>query len=153
MKKTCLFCQGMNYMAGFLLATITDAVVSERDSGDRGYRVANGVNSQPSGASAGGADGGTLASELQEAVVREAVSRKWEGKAAEPMGEEKEVIETECVQVMLGMIALQGGILSRDLWGLHAVRRWRQPDRLHFLCMLRLIYSCVGGTVCEVGRG
>ena len=35
---------------------------------------------------------------------------------------EMEVIETECVQVMLGMIAMQGGILSKDLWGLHAVR-------------------------------
>lgn len=140
------------------MATITEAVVSERDSSDDrnygGYRVANGVNPEPSDASAGGADGGTLASELQEAAVREAVGRKWDGKALEPTAEEMEVIETECVQVMLGLIALQGGILSRDLWGLHAVRRWG-PTRDSRA--LRFIYRCGGGIVglvCryEVGR-
>ena len=44
------------------------------------------------------------------------------GRGTEVTPREMEVIETECVQVMLGMIAMQGGILSKDLRGLHAVR-------------------------------
>ena len=41
---------------------------------------------------------------------------------AQPTAADVELIEREAVEVMLGIIALQGGVLSRDLWGLHAVR-------------------------------
>ena len=82
---------GVNYLAGFLLVTIADAVLAERDC------AINGGTAAP-GASAEG------------------------GRGTEVTPREMEVIETECVQVMLGMIAIQGGILSKDLWGLHAVR-------------------------------
>ena len=81
----------MNYLAGFLLVTIDDAVLAERDCAFNGGTAA-------SGASVGG------------------------GRGTEVTPREMEVIETECVQVMLGMIAMQGGILSKDLRGLHAVR-------------------------------
>ena len=81
----------MNYLAGFLVVTIADAVLAEHDCAISGGTAAP-------GASAGG------------------------GRGTEVTSREMEVIETECVQVMLGMIAMQGGILSKDLWGLHAVR-------------------------------
>lgn len=65
-----------------------------------------------------------------------------------PTAAQMDLIESECVQVMQGVIALQGGVLSRDLWGLHAVSdtqtggRQTTPDDMFFL--FALFFSWAG---------
>lgn len=81
-----------------------------------------------------------------------------------PTEEEIRLIESECVQVMHGVIALQGGVLSRDLWGLHAVSGGRgmsascsEPallgswSRLRSATIVGGCNECVGGsTLCAI---
>lgn len=40
--------------------------------------------------------------------------------------DEVAIVENECVEVLLGIVSLQGGVLSRDLHGLHAVSGRRE---------------------------
>lgn len=110
----------MNYLAGFLVITIADAVIAERDTPEtppsRRGSIGTATLGSPSSAAAA-----TLSLELQAAAKDSVMTRGGGGGAGEPTARELEVIESESVEVMLGMIALQGGVLSRDLWGLHAV--------------------------------
>lgn len=48
--------------------------------------------------------------------------------------DEADIIETEYVEVMLGLVALPGGVLSRDLSGLRSASGWRQYNDL--LCFI-----------------
>lgn len=144
------FLQGMNYLAGFILITFADSVLSERDDSPpflsspptRAHGVAASSSRRSSSSpSASPSDGARRILDAQTAAPHEngvstagvtgtgasLGSREKAGSDAEREVElspaEVEILERECVEVMLGMIALQGGVLSRDLWGLHAVRK------------------------------
>lgn len=109
----------MNYLAGFVLVILADCVLSEREgtpSLDPGSVGSNGTTTTPSGSS-------SSSSPQAGAVAVSDAGKEGSGDApgAGPTETEVSVIEGECVQVMQGIIALQGGVLSRDLWGLHAV--------------------------------
>lgn len=152
--------QGMNYLAGFLLITLADCILSEReDLSARSSRISSsrggGSSTTPvvSATASATTSEVTLPPDLQlgpsaevdvVAASKEAGVMATSEKAAvaatrrveverEGKGEDEDVtrrvltdaevrlIENESVQVMHGVIALQGGVLSRDLWGLHAV--------------------------------
>lgn len=119
----------MNYLAGFLLLTVADSVMSERADPPASSSSTNGTTTVDTAPTP---DGEAVTLEVaQTAAAKDTVAVTKAGqkeaatkagqKEAEPTAAEEELIEAECVQVMLGMIALQGGVLSRDLWGLHAV--------------------------------
>ncbi|CAM9574985.1 unnamed protein product [Pylaiella littoralis] len=147
------YIQGMNYLAGFLLLTLADCIMNEREDTSRlsrrptsreGSRGVGGESFTPPVVSA------TTASDTTREVILppglqlpppakvDVVAASKETSAAAtseeagkggndddatrktPTEEEVRLIESECVQVMHGVIALQGGVLSRDLWGLHA---------------------------------
>ena len=119
----------MNYLAGFLLITFADCIAAERGfSPPPAGEMAGGSSCDPLGPSAPGEGGGggsvSLQPELPPAIEREgvAVGQGRGGAKVQPAAGDVELIEREAVEVMLGIIALQGGVLSRDLWGLHAVR-------------------------------
>lgn len=125
----------MNYLAGFVLVIFADCVLSERrdapapSSRDPGSAGSNGTTTSGSSTSSfppGGSPTHNLKKgPLEEtgAVAGSDAGKQGDGDAAGagPTAAEISVIEGECVQVMQGIIALQGGVLSRDLWGLHAV--------------------------------
>lgn len=108
----------MNYLAGFVLITLADCVLSEREDGPPPRsREPGSVESNSSTTISNGSalpPGDSPQSGVAAASGGDAVG-------AEPTAAEIDRIEGECVQVMQGVIALQGGVLSRDLWGLHAV--------------------------------
>lgn len=112
----------MNYLAGFLIVIVADSVMSERQN-----PTATGHANDPAGAvsftsaALGATNGVSQSSEAYNAVSQAAASKGGGDSGTGPTAEEMELIEKECVQAMLGMVALQGGVLSRDLWGLHAV--------------------------------
>lgn len=119
----------MNYLAGFLLITFADCIAADRapPSDPPGGR-SGGSNRDPTSTTAstnsgGGGGGVSLQPELPPAMSRAGAAGGAEGREAEaqPSAADVELIEREAVEVMLGIIALQGGVLSRDLWGLHAV--------------------------------
>lgn len=125
--------QGMNYLAGFVLATLADGVVSEREgapasssrepssAGSNGSTTTTNSASPPGGSPPPNPRKDPLE---QAGAVAGSNAGKEKGGAtagAGPTAAEISLIEGECVQVMQGIIVLQGGVLSRDLWGLHAV--------------------------------
>ena len=119
----------MNYLAGFLLITFADCVAAER--GVSSLLVGGGTGgssldpaTRTAAGEVGGGAGASLEPELPPAIAREGVAggEGHGGAEAQLAAADLELIEREAVEVMLGIIALQGGVLSRDLWGLHAVR-------------------------------
>ncbi|CAM9961944.1 unnamed protein product, partial [Ectocarpus fasciculatus] len=130
------YIQGMNYLAGFILITFADCVLSEREdlkSRSSRNRATSGSSSTcSSNAPADSAAAGdvTVPADEQPGAAKEggpAVETEGRGGGAEKEAAVKEPtvaevaqIENECVQMLQGVIALQGGVLSRDLWGLHA---------------------------------
>ena len=119
----------MNYLAGFLLITFADCVAAERGVSPLPPGGGTGGTSRDPAALTATGEGGdgagvSLQPELPPAIVREGVAggEGHEEAEAQPTAADVELIEREVVEVMLGIIALQGGVLSRDLWGLHAVR-------------------------------
>lgn len=129
--------QGMNYLAGFILITFADCVLSEREDlksrSSRNRATSGGSSTCSSNAPVDSAAAGdvTEPSDVQPGPAKEgsaAVETEGRGGGAEKEAAVKEPtvaevaqIENECVQMLQGVIALQGGVLSRDLWGLHAV--------------------------------
>ncbi|CAB1113808.1 unnamed protein product [Ectocarpus sp. CCAP 1310/34] len=130
------YIQGMNYLAGFILITFADCVLSEREDlkscSSRNRATSGGSSTCSSNAPADSAAAGdvTEPSDVQPGPAKEgSAAVETEGRSG---GAEKEAavkvptvtevaqIENECVQMLQGVIALQGGVLSRDLWGLHA---------------------------------
>ena len=112
--------QGMNYLAGFVLVILADCVLSERE----GTPAASSRDPGSAGSNSTTTSGSSSSSSPQTgAVAASAAGKEKDGDASGggPTEAEVSVIEGECVQVMQGIIALQGGVLSRDLWGLHAV--------------------------------
>ncbi|CAN0537755.1 unnamed protein product, partial [Ectocarpus sp. 12 AP-2014] len=130
------YIQGMNYLAGFILITFADCVLSEREDlnsrSSRNRATSGGRGTCSSNAPADSAAAGdvTEPSDVQPGPAKEgSASVETEGRGGgaekeatvkEPTVAEVAQIENECVQMMQGVIALQGGVLSRDLWGLHA---------------------------------
>ncbi|CBN77474.1 conserved unknown protein [Ectocarpus siliculosus] len=131
------YIQGMNYLAGFMLITFADCVLSEREDlksrSSRNRGTSGGSSTCSSNAPADSAAAGDVtepsdvqpgpANEGSAAVETEGMGGGAEKEAAavkEPTVAEVAQIENECVQMLQGVIALQGGVLSRDLWGLHA---------------------------------
>lgn len=118
----------MNFLAGFLIITCADSVVAERgdesltptvskrsDSATRGSKP----HSETRGTSGASTNMGNRGSKGRD---RGKANKERVMHLAE---DEAEIIESECVEVMLGLVALQGGVLSRDLCGLHSVSEWR----------------------------
>lgn len=131
----------MNYLAGFVLVTLADCVLSEREGTSRepGSAGHNGTTTSGSGSSSPPGDSPPHdqpeGSPEQAGAVAVSDARKEGGgdaTGAGPTATEISVIAGECVQVMQGIIALQGGVLSRDLWGLHAVSGSRAFFCLHW---------------------
>ncbi|CAM9558580.1 unnamed protein product [Ectocarpus sp. 8 AP-2014] len=130
------YIQGMNYLAGFILITFADCVLSEREDlksrSSRNRGTSGGSSTCSSNAPADSAAAGDVtepsdvqpgpANEGSAAVETEGMGGGAEKEAAvkEPTVAEVAQIENECAQMLQGVIALQGGVLSRDLWGLHA---------------------------------
>ena len=117
----------MNYLAGFLLITLADCIAAERVPSPLALGEETGGSSRDPAsdtATTAGGGGDSLKPELPPAMAREGATSGERGREAEaqPTAEDVALIEREAVEVMLGIIALQGGVLSRDLWGLHAVR-------------------------------
>lgn len=121
----------MNYLAGFLLITLADCIAADRSpppdppGGGTGGRRRDPASANAPSTPRGGVGGGLLQPELPLAISREGATGGEGGREADaqPTAADVELIEREAVEVMLGIIALQGGVLSRDLWGLHAVRQ------------------------------
>eukprot|EP00752_Nemacystus_decipiens_P015848 g14158.t1 len=130
------YIQGMNYLAGFILVTLVDCVMSEREDTpapssrrDPGSAGSDGTTTSGSGSSSSSPAGDSppydkCKGPLEQAGAAAVSDARKEGAGdaagAGPTAAEIGAIEGECVRVMQGIIALQGGVLSRDLWGLHA---------------------------------
>lgn len=147
----------MNYLAGFLIVIVADSVMSGRQdsSGDDRANGSTGTAATASltsaalaAANGGGGGGGSRWSEAHHNGVSTKHTASRGGDAGvDPTAEETELIERECVQAMLGMVALQGGVLSRDLWGLHAVSSralfWGEIVGLMILSVVLCMCDCV----------
>ena len=142
--------QGMNYLAGFVLVTLADCVLSERegtpDPSSRDPGSAGRFSTTASGDSSSSRPDDSLPHKQPKGSLEQAgavaVSDAGKGgggdaTGAGPTASEINVIEGECVQVMQGIIALQGGVLSRDLWGLHAV----SGDKAEGVCTYQMFAS------------
>lgn len=130
--------KGMNFLAGFLIITFAESIVSERDGmaaaatasasasdGDIRFSGAHSSLVKQSGIDGDQAGGGRGSGGAGGSSSNNSSSGKGSSftRGVELTAEEVKVVETECVQVLLGLISLQGGVLSRDLCGLHAVSK------------------------------
>eukprot|EP00903_Cladosiphon_okamuranus_P020149 g18498.t1 len=121
------YIQGMNYLAGFVLVILADCVLSEREgtrassSLDPGSAWSNGTSTSGGGSSSSSSSSSSSFPQAGAVAVSDCgKDGKGDAPGTGPTEAEVSVIEGECMQVMQGIIALQGGVLSRDLWGLHA---------------------------------
>lgn len=102
----------MNFLAGFLIITCADSIVADRDT-DSDDSPHDDYKRLGVVAGSGG---------VSRDRDRDRKDKKEKDREVVLTEEEVELVEIECGQVMLGLVALQGGVLSRDLCGLHAVR-------------------------------
>lgn len=125
--------QGMNFLAGFLIITCADSLVAEREEDfpvtpvttrrlEGGARGSKNPPEARGGSGGAGGSGGRVGGGSGNLKGRDKGGKREKERVMHLTEEEAEVIEAECVDAMLGLVVLQGGVLSRDLCGLHSVR-------------------------------